>query len=217
MAKSGRPRKQGKRRYPNGRIKAVPHSEPVFLKGNDRIEAMRERFGSYYNSALGRAFAAGLLGEGQEALSRYQAARKFVKLHARFYGAPAYTCPLDQTPRGNVVDLHNVDFENNRKQLRWLEAASDAMDVAGVRPYLDQLLSVVNVDSGPHWLNALLDVLAWNAALPSLNAARKKEGFPLLDPRMPDHRDGLLLNAAIRALDIIAPEVRPVGILVSVA
>lgn len=194
MGRKGRPRNAGKRRYPNGRIKKPPpdpNAEPSRIKGNDRIEAMREKWGTFYNSALGRAYASGLLGEGQEALGRYQAARKFVKLHARFYGAPGYTCPLDQAPRGHDNDPY-PDIEANRKQLAWLNAACDSMDVAGVRKYFDELVSPVNVDSGPAWLSILLA----NGTDPRCYAA---------------------LNAAIRALDIIAPEVRPVGILAVVS
>jgi hypothetical protein len=63
----------------------------------------------------------------------------------------------------------------------------DAMDVSGTRPYFDQLISSLHVDSGPYWLENLL----------------KGGKHPA---------DRMVLAAAIRALDIIAPEVKPMGI-----
>jgi hypothetical protein len=185
MGRRGRPRKAGKRTDKDRLSRAG--QGPVYIKGNDRIETMRERFGSHYNSALGRAYAGGLLGDGMEAMNRYQAAKRFVSLYRRFIGSDAYRCALNDEPGGNVVDLW-PDFETNEKQLSWLMAAMDSMDVAGVRPYFDALISTVNTDSGPFWLDSLL-------------AGSKHPA------------DRMLLQAAIRALDIIAPEVRPIGIL----
>ena len=130
-------------------------------------------------------------GDGAEALNRYQAAKRFVSLYRRFIGGDFYRCALDDTPRGNVVDL-NVDYDTNEKQRAWLMAAMDSMDVKGVRPYFDALVTSVNTDGGPFWLDHLL-------------------------AGSTDSRDRIFLDAAIQALDIIAPEIRPLGILVSVA
>jgi len=191
MARRGRPRKANKQRYDNGRIKTTNYPDPSYVRGSDWVQAMQAKFGTHYNSALGRAYAAGLLGDGAEALNRYQAAKRFVSLYRRFIGGDFYRCALDDTPRGNVVDL-NVDYDTNEKQRAWLMAAMDSMDVKGVRPYFDALVTSVNTDGGPFWLDHLL-------------------------AGSTDSRDRIFLDAAIQALDIIAPEIRPLGILVSVA
>lgn len=188
MNKRGRPRKSGKRTA-GDRLKRDNYPTPVFDKGSDWVRAMQDRYGTHYNTALGRAYAGGLLGDGTEALNRYQASKKFVRLYGRFIGGSAYTCPLDDTPRGgNVVELHVSEEQENDH--RWLMSAMDSMDIAGCRPYFDQLISVLNVDSGPYWLDSLL-------------AGGKHPA------------DIAVLKAAIQAMDIIAPEERPRGIRVA--
>ena len=186
MARRGRPRKAGKRAEAGRLVRELSYD-----KGNDRVQQMQARFGTFYSSALGRAFAAGLLGEPDQALGRYQAARRFIKLHARFYGAPGYTCPLDASPRGANDDPW-PDYERNKRQLAWLNAAIDSMDVSGDRRFFDQLVSTENTDAGPPWMDILLaggtDPLCFMA-----------------------------LNAAIRALDVIAPEAQPARILAVVS
>lgn len=180
--------KRGKRTK-SGRLKRDNYAMPVYDKGSDWVRAMTARYGTHYNSALGRAYAAGLLGEGTEALNRYQAAKKFVRLYTRFIGGTGYTCPLDDTPRGgNVVELHVSEQQENDH--RWLMTAMDSMDVSGCRPYFDQLISILHVDSGPYWLDSLL----------------KGGKHPA---------DFAVLKAAIQAMDIIAPEEKPRGIRVA--
>lgn len=182
----GRQRKPGKR-TPSGQLSRAGQT---FDRGSERTQAMQARFGVHYCWAMGRAYASGLLGEGVEALNRYQAAKRFVKLHARFYGGSAYHCPLDRSPGGNGHVSLSVG-EDQERDRQWLRTATDAMDVAGARPYFDALVSVLNIDQGPFWLDSLI-------------AGGR------------DHRDRMLLDAAIVALDIIAPETRPAKILSAV-
>ena len=49
----GRKRKQGKRE-PNGRIQRTP--EMRYDKGTERAQAMRERFGDHYSTAIGHGW-----------------------------------------------------------------------------------------------------------------------------------------------------------------
>lgn len=185
---AGRPRKAGKRTA-SGRLKRNNYPEFTYVRGSEWVQAMQARFGTHYNTALGRAYAAGLLGEGTEALNRYQAGKKFARLWRWKYGGDAYRCALDDTPRGGHDEIHaNDDREHDHK---WLKASADSLDVSGLRPYFDALISSLNVDSGPFWLDSLL-------------AGSK------------DARDKMLLAAAIRALDIIAPEAKPVRIVSAV-
>ncbi len=181
--RSGRKRKQGPRE-PNGRIKRDNYALPSFDRGSDWVQARRARFGEHYSTALGRAFAAGLLGELPLSQDRYQGGKRFVRLYQTIIGGEAYRCPLNDAPRGGSDHEPGITQHDHD----WLFKVMDAMDVAGVRPYFDQLISRATTDHGPHWLDALLD-----------------------GGRHPVDR--VLLNAAINALDILAPPRRPLGII----
>lgn len=181
MARKGRPRKQGER-YPSGKLR------PVYDKGSDRIQAMRDRFGTFYNSPIGRLYAAGLLGSEEEALPRYQAGARFARLYSRHIQQGTYRCALDTTPRGMLHDMDDDEAnEREHRQQEWLFAAMDSLDVSGCRPYFDQIITTLHTDHGPDWADRLL-------------AGGK------------DPCDKMLLDAAIRALDIITPEQRAGGI-----
>lgn len=214
MAKRrGRPSKAGKR-APSGQLSRAgqPKGETLAGQPSAWVKAQRDRFGVHYCWALGRAYAAGLLGDGPEALNRYQAAKKFVRLYQRFLGGSSYTCPLDNSPRGgNVISLDVP--EHQERDRKWLDDAIDAMDVSGSRPYFDQLISIVNVDRGPHWVDSMISVLDWNDGLPAINAGLRKAGKPTLATRQYHPADQMILAAAIQALDIIAPAEKPRQIL----
>lgn len=210
MAK-GRKRRQGVKRTPSGQISRAGQGERI-VPPSAWVKAQQTKFGVHYCWAMGRAYVMGLLGDSPEALNRYQAAKKFVRLYRRFYGGSAYTCPLDNSPRGtDMVDL-NVP-EHQEADRAWLRAATDAMDVGGIRPYFDQLIGISSIDRGPHWLDSMIAVIDWNTDLPALNAERRKANLPLLLPKAQHSADEQILKAAIRALDIIAPAQKPRGIL----
>lgn len=185
--KAGRKARQGKR-TPSGQLSRAgqPKGETLAGQASAWVKGQQAKFGNHYTTALGRAYASGLLGDGNEAMNRYQAGKRFVTLYQRFIGGSVYRCPLNDDPRGNVIDLW-PDYETNERQSHWLMTAMDSMDVAGVRPYFDQLISSLYTDTGPYWLDAIL-------------AGGKQPA------------DLAVLKAAIRALDIIAPETKPVGI-----
>lgn len=174
MAK-GRPRKQGKR-HPGGKlVQAVTYD-----KGSDWVQGQRDKYQTHYNTALGRAFAAGLLGEDQAvALDRYQGGKRFVRVYSRCIGGQAYRCALDRTPVG-AESIEYADHERDRREHDWLHAAMNSMDDAGCRPYFDQLITRAHTDHGPPWLDRML------------NGGK-------------DPADAMVLKAAICALDILAP------------
>lgn len=190
----GRPSKTGKRK--NGR--RVPDIA-TFDKGSAWVQAQRERYGQHYCWALGRAYASGLLGEGDEAKDRLDAGRKFARIYNRVIGpVGVYACPLDDTPRGRPLAVDDPErTERELKDKAWLWAIMDSLDVAGVRPYLDQLIHTNYTDSGPHWLEPLL-ANRWMASERHWRLG-KPQGHPV---------DLMLLGAALKALDIIAPERR---------
>lgn len=185
---AGRKRKTGAR-YKCGKLKP----EASFDRGSDWVQAQKARFGSYYSSALGRAYAAGLLGEEDEAKRLLDAGNAFARTYNRVIGPVGiYRCPLDRTPRGGLTLVKDDDEQQERDldQQRWLYAAIDSLDVDGSRPWLDQLLHSNYTDIGPHWLDNLL-------------AGSK------------DPVDAMFLRAATRALDIIAPAKQQPRILVA--
>lgn len=206
--RKGRARKAGKR-YPGGKL--VQPKEPTLIQPSAWVAGQVQRYGQHYCWALGRAYASGLLGQAEAAKDRLQGGAKFARLHRVFYGGEAYTCPLDDSPRGpNVVSMEVHDDQD--RNLEWLRKASVAMESNGTRPYVEQLISRSHVDTGPAWLDRLLDVIEWNSNLRSLNAQLRKIGKDEVDRKQFDPRDTMLLNAAIKGLDIVAPPPRQLGI-----
>ena len=187
MARRGRPSKAGKR-HPNGRRV----HEPSFDKGSEWVQARREKYQTHYNTALGRAFAAGLLADDADlALDRYQGGKRFARVYNRIIGGETYRCPLDRSPRGMAgerVEPERLEFEARDQE--WLFAAMSSLDAAGCRPYLDQLVTSAHTDHGPAWLDRML---AGGA----------------------DPCDQMLLDAALSALDILAPPRKSGRILVA--
>ncbi len=178
MAKKGRPQKPGKRasNRPSRAGLVIP-----FDKGSEWVQAMRARYGDNYNSAIGRAYAAGLLDDPRDehrAKTRLDNARKFAKLYIRSIGEDRYRCPLNQSPRGGYAEY--IPNPRDAEDYDWLLTNARRIDETGGRPFFDQLIGKQFTDSGPDWLNALL-------------------GAPK------DRRDLLILNAALKALDAIGP------------
>lgn len=205
MGRRGRPRKAGKR-YPSGKL------VPSVVRPSEWVDAQVKRYGQHYCWALGRAYASGLLG-GEEGKDRLQGATRFVRLHQLFFGASVYVCPLNDTPRGsNVVRLDISDDQKRNRE--WLREVGTKMEQQGTRPYVEQLMSAVHTDTGPDWLDRMLDVVEWNACLPALNKQLEAKGIAPRDEKKHDPRDQMLLDAAIKALDVMAPPAKPLGILV---
>ena len=181
----GRKSKTGARTK-SGRLKRDNYPAPVYDRGSDWVQQQRAHFGEHYSSALGRAFAAHLIGEDQQAKDRYDAGKKFARVYNRVIQTRTYRCALDTSPHGNVVAL---EADHDHREQDWLFNAMADLDVAGLRPWLDQLISPVYVDTGPKWLDRLL-----------------KGGR--------DPVDRMLLDTAVKALDMLVPERRETGILV---
>lgn len=177
--KAGRKRKDGKRTAAGRLSRSLEALEARYDKGSDWAKARQERFGSDYNSAIGRAFASGLLGEGNDAKDRYDKARKFISLYRAVIGRDRYRCALNQAPRG----MDDIPANDERDSLNqdWLLVNMARIDETGCRPFFDQITSHLFTDYGPQWLDRLLDT---------------KPG---------DRRDTIVLDAALRAIDAIGP------------
>jgi hypothetical protein len=188
MAKGrrGRPRKTGKREL-SGRLQR-DGSGPARDYGSEWVQARREKYGAHYNSAIGRAFVAGLLGVDQIAQDRLQAGKKFARAYARFIEQDRYRCPLNDAPRGGW----DIEPENALDAQLWLFKAINRITHDADRKYLDELLASRFADNGPYWLDMIL-------AGDKHSVYRSK------------------LACAIAALDAIAPRRKPMGILTAIS
>lgn len=169
MGRRGRASKSGKR-HPGGKLVQVVSYD----KGSDWVQGQQAKYQTHYNTALGRAYAAGLLSDdAAEALDRYQAGKRFARVYNRVIGGETYRCPLDRSPRGPVGEIEA--HENEIRDHDWLFSTMNALDNAGVRPFLDQLITRSHTDHGPLWLDRLLsghkdpaDLMALKAAINAL-------------------------------------------------
>lgn len=184
MAK-GRKRKSGNRTK-SGQLSRAgkPKGETLVNQPSEWVAAQRKRYGAYYNSALGRAYASGLLDDPSDpnkALVRYQDARKFAALYKRIIGADRYRCPLDTSPRALHEPVAMEPTEQEVDNHEWLIVNMKRLDKTGCRPFFDQLTSHQFTDYGPAWLDRLL------------NTQHK------------DKRDTMILDAALKAIDTLSP------------
>lgn len=146
MPRAGRKSKPGKR-HPCG--KRLP--DPRIVRGNDRAEERKRLFGNHATTALGRAYAAGMLGD--EADSLYAAGKRFVRVYSRLIDPARYRCALDDTPRGrDDNDTHEQDMHDQS----WLFGALARLEKAHMRAWLDLLLLDAYHDSDPPFLARLL-------------------------------------------------------------
>lgn len=152
---AGRKRKPGQRTA-SGALKRDNYPVPVYDKGSDRIREMRERFGEHYNSAIGRAYASGLLGAEAEAMNRYQAGKRFSRLYSQLIEQGRYGCPLGRELSSRGTGGEVVGIAANMEAQTWLFDAMRDLDTVGLRPWLDQLLCADFHDAGPVWLTRLL-------------------------------------------------------------
>ncbi|SLK03885.1 hypothetical protein [Novosphingobium mathurense] len=180
MGRKGRPKKQGER-YKCGKLR------PTFDKGSERVQALRERYGEYYGSALGRAFKHGLLGSDATANVRFDAGKRFARLYSAMIERGRYGCPLgrETLSAGSCGQISGNSFEMDNQE--WLFDAMNDLDNAGLRPWLDQLILDQYHDHGPPWLDRLL-------------AGGR------------DPADRMVMKCALDALDVIAPAQVEIGI-----
>lgn len=151
MARTGRNRKTG-RRTQSGRLSRA-NPLPAFDRGTERTQASQALYGPDGNDAIGRAYRAGLLGEGTEAKALLDTARRIANAYWQAYSTGSYKCPLGDRTHGGAIDL---DHERIRRREEWLRACLDAVHRMGLRTQFDQLVIDVNPDCGPHWLDALI-------------------------------------------------------------
>ena len=153
MARTGRKQRAGKRTE-SGRLSRAGIA-PLFDKGTEHAQAMRALYGQDGADAIGRAYRAGLLGEGQEAKALLDLARSISNAYWQAYSTGSYTCPLGDRTFGNVAQ---IDHERVKRREIWLSGVLDFVRAMGhpVRRAFDQLVIDVHPDNGPIWLDAIL-------------------------------------------------------------
>jgi hypothetical protein len=114
---------------------------------------MQALYGPDGADAIGRAYRAGLLGEGNEAKALLDLARKVSNLYWRAYATGTYQCALADRTHGSVADLNH---ERIKRGEEWLAESLAIVARMGIRSTFDQLVIDVNPDSGPDFLDRLI-------------------------------------------------------------
>lgn len=149
MAKAGRKRSLAKR-TDAGRVSRAGIGPD---RGTERTQAMQALYGPDGTDAIGRAYRAGLLGEGTEAKALLDTARRIANAYWRAYATGSYKCPLANSPTGGS---HEPDHEQIRKREEWLRDSLAAIQRMGLRPQFDALVVDVHPDSGPPFVDAVI-------------------------------------------------------------
>lgn len=189
--RAGRKRKMDRKRTKSGRISRAGRMVSAYDHGTARAQEARRLYGTNCADPAGRAYAAGLLGEGRVAKDRLDKARKFSRAYSRIYGR-SYCCALDDTPRGRST-YSNTEAE--RALESWLDQACGAIDEIDAGLYVRQLTNADYADGGPDWLDKLLPTALANKA----RALSHKE------PLVYDQAYERVLQVAIKGLDAIRP------------
>jgi len=173
---AGRKRKAGKRTA-SGRLSRA--AVDCFDRGTAQAQAMQVLYGTDGADAIGRAYRMGLLGQGNEAKTLLDTARKVANLYWRAYSTGSYKCPLSDRSGGSVVEL---DHERIKRGEEWLRETLQIARGMGhnVSSSFDQLVIDVHPDSGPAWLDRLC--YAVRCGVPSLaDKKRLREALDALE------------------------------------
>lgn len=187
MARRGRPRSSGKRSK-TGRLLEQ------FIKGNPVAEERKAAFGTNGWDAIGRAYAVGLLGEGNEAKARLDAARAYASAYHAVWGRP-YRCALDTSPRGGTDGETPEAIERMIARRLWVNERTRAINATACGSYFDQLVDPLRhaTDHDCYWLADLIDSALANRK----RALTGQRAEPAYGPHL------MLLAAALRGLDAL--------------
>jgi len=144
----------GRKRKPGPRTKAGRLISP-FDKGTERTQAMQALYGPDGCDAIGRAYRAGILGDGNEAKALLDTARAIASAYWVAYEQGRYQCALGDRTHGNV---EAIDQAKVRRREEWLNHSLAVVNRMGrdVRRAFDQLVIDVNPDAGPAWLDTAI-------------------------------------------------------------
>ena len=175
MARPGRKRKNGKRTK-SGQLSRAG----CYDKGTERAQLMQAIYGTNGSDAIGRAYEAGLLGRGQDAKAMLDMGRRIFNAYWAAYATGRYQCPLGERMGGSVV---SIDHERARRREEWLNAVLAFVKGEGdqERRAFYQLVIDVNPDSGPDWLERLLESHRQGTLADIADSARMKRAVDMLE------------------------------------
>lgn len=132
-------------------VSAIPHD-----KGCDRIAQKFSRFGTDGADAIGRAYATGLLGEGQAAKAILDTARAIFRAYWSWYQIGPINCTLADRKSGAWIDN---DADREARQEEWLNRMLRNAGPQGrdKRRWFEQVVVDFNPDFGPDWLDRLIN------------------------------------------------------------
>jgi len=124
-------------------------------RGTERVQAMQALYGPDGCDAIGRAYRAGLLGEGNEAKALLDTARLISGAYWVCYEQGHYQCALGDRSFGNIAP---IDQAKVKRREEWLNECLAVVNRMGrdVRRAFDQLVIDVNPDHGPTWLDTAI-------------------------------------------------------------
>lgn len=149
---AGRKRKANRRRNAKGRI--LRTGADRIVKGNERAQAMQALYGQDGCDAIGRAYQAGLLGEGSDAKAMLDTARRMANAYWAAYGTGRITSAIgDKTGSDSAISP-----EKAREREEWMNAGLDRVKRLGHahRRNFDALCVDIHPDHGPAFLDELL-------------------------------------------------------------
>lgn len=176
MARAGRKRKQGPRTK-SGQLSRAGLSVD---RGTERTQAMQALYGNDGCDAIGRAYRAGLLGEGNEAKALLDTARAISNAYWVAYEVGGFRSPLADRTFGNVT---LIDQAKVKRREEWLADCLDCVRSMGqeVRRAFEQLVIDVNPDHGPAWLDEAIYAERRNERIPDTAAKKLREALDGLE------------------------------------
>lgn len=176
MAKAGRKRKSGARTKSGQLSRAGVGVD----RGTERTQAMQALYGQDGCDAIGRAYRAGLLGEGNEAKALLDTARAISNAYWTAYEVGGFRSPLADRTFGNVT---LIDHAKIKRREEWLTECLDCVRRMGseVKRAFDQLVIDVNPDHGPVWLDQAIYAERRNEPMPETSAKKLREALDGLE------------------------------------
>ena len=144
----------GRKRKPGARTKA-DRLVVALDRGTEHTQAMQSLYGPDGCDAIGRAYRAGLLGEGSKAKALLDMSRAISAAYWVAYETGRYQCALGDRSFGNVTAINHSKVKAREE---WLNNCLQAVNTMGrdVRRVFDHLCIDINADSGPKWLDAAI-------------------------------------------------------------
>lgn len=146
---------RGRKRKAGARTKSGQLSRAKIDTGNDVVAKKSALYGENHSDAIGRAFANGLLGDDTAAKAMLDTARSISRAYWIGYEIGPIRCTLADRTSGTTIA---EDIMRQRDKERWLTRTLKSMEPQA-RPLFDSLVVDVNPDSGPPWLDNIIQEL----------------------------------------------------------